>query len=109
MQAVLGMLVLVLLFVFVSLLFGGSKDQQYGATFSTHYAEELGIDWRDAYNAMLEDLDVNAVRIPIHWWRIQGNASDFDWSEIDYMMDRAEIAGADVTLVIGQKVVRWPE
>ena len=41
-----------------------TPDVPLGLTFSRLYAEQLGVDWREAYQAMLIDLQPAQVRLP---------------------------------------------
>lgn len=82
---------------------------RFGVTFSVKYAEKLGLDWREAYLATLDDLGVRTLRIPVYWDRVERERGSYDWSEVDWMLDEAATRGADVLLVVGRKVPRWPE
>ncbi|MBT3230248.1 hypothetical protein HN358_00480 [Candidatus Uhrbacteria bacterium] len=104
-------------FVLAVLLFGvvfGSltheRDPKVGASFSTHYTEYLGLDVEGTYEAILADLEgLEALRIPVYWDEIEAVRGEYDFQEVDYLMDRAAQEGIDVTLVVGLKVPRWPE
>lgn len=85
------------------------RQIRYGATFSTMYAEELGLNWREVYIAMLDDLQVRDIRIPAYWERIEAEKDTYDWSELDFMLREARVRDADVVLAIGRRVPRWPE
>lgn len=80
-----------------------------GATFSIEYAEYLELDWQEVYLAMLDDLEIKHMRIPIYWSRVETASGQFDFSEVDWMMAEAEKRDVKVTLVTGMKVPRWPE
>ncbi len=107
--AIAGLIITVLIFAFLSIFIGTPKNQIIGATFSVHYAEELGLDWQEMYIASLEELELNHLRIPVYWNRIEFQPGDYLWEEIDFMMDEAAARNVDITLAIGQKVPRWPE
>lgn len=81
----------------------------YGVTFSTQYAKSLGLDWRQAFIATLDDLGVRKFRIPVYWDDVESKRGSEDWSEVDWMMGQAASRGAEVILVIGFKTPRWPE
>lgn len=81
----------------------------FGVTFSSIYAENLGLDAREVYTAMLDDLDVKYLRLPAYWSRIETSRDEYDWHELDWFIEEAEKRGVGVTLAIGQKVPRWPE
>ena len=42
------------------------KDIQYGVSFNTLYAQELGLPWEEVYTAILEDLQVRHLRLAAH-------------------------------------------
>ena len=92
-----------------SLLRGRTNDVVYGATFSSIYAAELGLDVRETYTAVLDELQVKALRIPVYWSKVEGSEGVYDFHDLDWMMNEAGGRGIPVTLVIGQKVPRWPE
>lgn len=81
----------------------------YGVTFSPLYAEELGLDWREVYRAMLGELGVKKLRIAAYWERIEPERDVYDWSEIDFQIAEAKTHDADIILSIGRRLPRWPE
>jgi hypothetical protein len=87
----------------------GEREVLLGATFSKHYAEELGLDWREAYLATIDDLDVRALRIPVYWDDIEAEKGEFDFSDVDWQLDQAAKRGVKVILAVGMKLPRWPE
>lgn len=108
--------VIFLLFVFVIAVFASlqANRQQvtpvtYGATFSSAYAESLGLNWRDAYVDTLNTLPLKRLRIPIYWSDLQPTVETFNWEELDWMVDQAEAREISLVLVVGRKVPRWPE
>ncbi len=80
-----------------------------GVTFSDKYAAELGLDWKQVYLALLDDLRVRRFRIPVYWNEVEAERGRYDWSNVDWQLDEAQKRGAEVVLVLGQKVPRWPE
>ncbi len=89
----------------------GSKAKviDYGVTFSVPYAQGLGIDWKAAYSGMLTDLNVKLIRIPVYWDEVENSQGQYDFSDIDYMLNLAEQNHAQVILAIGKRLPRWPE
>ncbi len=85
------------------------KDAALGATFSTVYADDLGIDWMAAYTAMLDDLGVRRLRLPAYWSRIEPEPDVYDFSELDWQLEQADRRGVKVILAVGRKLPRWPE
>lgn len=102
--------VVVLLFIYINMpAKAGDQDAKIGVTFSYIYAEQIGLDWRQAYLAMLDDIKVKHVRLPIYWDRVEQVEGQYDFSSIDWQLQEAQKRGVGIILVLGQKVPRWPE
>lgn len=84
-------------------------DMTLGATYSVDYAEYLGLDPVQTFEHIAEDLDLDFVRIPVYWNRIERTDDAFDFAQIDRLMALAETHDIPVVLAIGRKVPRWPE
>jgi len=82
---------------------------RFGVTFSHTFAEHLKLDWQETYNAILDDLGVRELRIPVYWPEIEMEKGNFNFSDYDWMMSEAEKRNVNVTLVVGMRVPRWPE
>lgn len=85
------------------------SEVQFGVTFSDKYAESLGLDWRETYISVLDDLEVRKLRIPVYWDQVEARQGIYDWSDVDWMLEEAEKRDAEVILAIGHKTPRWPE
>lgn len=81
----------------------------YGVTFSVMQAEDLELDWRTAYRAILDDLKVRDFRIPAYWPRVEPKQDTYDWNELDFELREARARGARVVLAVGRRLPRWPE
>ncbi len=81
----------------------------YGMSFNTMYARELGLDWKETYDAILADLGVRNLRLAAHWPMVEPIDDVYNFSELDYQVKQAEIVGADVILAVGRRLPRWPE
>jgi len=82
----------------------------YGVTFSVPYTRDtLGLNWKKAYLALLDDLKVRHFRIPVYWNEHELRQGEFNFSAVDFMLNEAEARSADVILAVGQKLPRWPE
>lgn len=86
-----------------------SAPPEFGVTFSTKYARELGLDWKEAYIATLDDLGMRKLRIPVYWDEAESEEGRYAWEDIDWMLDEASKRGAEVILAVGRKTPRWPE
>lgn len=85
------------------------ENVSLGLTFSHRYAADLGLDWRETYLALLDDVGVRHLRLPVYWDLIETIPGEDDWAALDWQI--AEAAGREVNiiLVLGQRVPRWPE
>lgn len=81
----------------------------YGMSFNTPYARELGLDWRQTYDAILDDLKVRKLRLAAHWPMVEPIPNVYNFEELDYQIKRAEEVGATVILAVGRRLPRWPE
>lgn len=81
----------------------------FGATFSTKFCDELGLDWKETYQAMLDQLRVRYIRIPVYWDEIEKEEGVFDFSKYDYLLSEGEKRHAHFVISVGRRVPRWPE
>ena len=81
----------------------------YGVSFNTPYARELGLDWRETYDAIIDDLQVRHFRLAAHWPMVEPQPNIYNFEELDYQIRRAEEVGATVILAVGRRLPRWPE
>ena len=86
-----------------------NKKAQLGVTFSYRYASDIGLDWQKAYAAVLDDLQVKKIRIPVYWDLVEKREGEYDFSAVDWQLAEARKRDAEIILVVGQKVPRWPE
>lgn len=80
-----------------------------GYTYSVTYAEYLGLDPVAAFDAITVELRPAFVRLPVYWQRVESKQGEFDFAELDRLMDIASRYDTQVILAIGRKVPRWPE
>lgn len=81
----------------------------WGATFSQKMCGHLGIDWREAYRALVWDLHPASLRLVAYWDLIERRPGRYDFRDLDEQVAEAERAGIPVVIAVGQKVPRWPE
>lgn len=81
----------------------------WGVTFTKSYAEYLGLDWQEAYLAILDDLKISSVRVGINWDEIEKEKGVFDFEDYDWMFREADKRGIEILPVVGLKTPRWPE
>ncbi|MCU0679736.1 MAG: beta-galactosidase [Planctomycetes bacterium] len=86
-----------------------SDPSFWGVTFSTKFSEELGLNWQEAYLAILDDLKVKDIRIPVYWDEIETQQNKFDFSDYDFILNEGAKRQAKFTIAIGRRLPRWPE
>jgi len=85
------------------------NDIDYGTTFSKKYADEIGLDWKDAYIKILDDLGAKNLRLVVYWEDSEPTPDRYNYDDIKWQLDEAEKRDAHVILSVGQKVPRFPE
>ena len=73
--------VVLLVIWLVSLNAGPKADKiEYGVTFSKPYAQSLGLNWKEVYVAILDDLNVRKIRLSAYWNEVQGDADKYNFA-----------------------------
>lgn len=85
------------------------KKLEIGTTFVPNYARYLGVDPKETLDAIINDLDIDRIRLVSYWKDIEPVAGTYDFSELDWQFDMAEAHGTKVSLAIGMRQPRWPE
>ncbi len=80
-----------------------------GASFIPAYAESLGLDARETMDAMINDAGIRHFRLVSYWNQTEPQQDQFDFSLLDWQFEKAEAAGAKITLSLGLRQPRWPE
>jgi hypothetical protein len=106
---ILGTLVVLGILVFLLAYKPVPEQISYGMSFNTPYARELGLDWRETYNAILDELGVRKLRLAAHWPMVEPVNGTYNFEELDYQIERAEEVGATVVFAVGRRLPRWPE
>ncbi len=81
----------------------------YGMSFNTMYARELGLDWQETYDAIVDELGVRKFRLAAHWPMTEPMRDVYNFAELDYQLAKAESVNAEVILAVGRRLPRWPE
>lgn len=108
------LILLILLLILFGYLFIGkepprAKEIKWGVTFSQKHAIDLGLDWKEVYLAMLDDLKVKNLRLIAYWDLIESEEGSYYFEDLDWQIKEAEAREANITLVMGIRVPRWPE
>jgi hypothetical protein len=85
------------------------QEQAFGLVYSYKQAEEFGFEPNNLYLRVINDLEPKYLRIIAYWDRIEKEKDNYDFSELDFQIKEAEKRNIKITLIIGEKVPRWPE
>lgn len=101
--------ILLLAFFFLSSDFEKPEKFIYGVSFSRFHADELKLDWKETYLAILNDLKVRNFRFSVHWPLTEPEEGKYNFEELDFQIEEAKKAGASVILAVGRRLPGWPE
>ncbi|MFN3692651.1 MAG: glycoside hydrolase family 2 TIM barrel-domain containing protein [Candidatus Paceibacteria bacterium] len=97
-------------FIILALAYKPVPEQiAYGMSFNTPYARELGLDWQETYDAIIDDLGVRRLRLAAHWPMVEPQNDVWNFKELDYQVKKAEAVGATIVFAVGRRLPRWPE
>jgi len=88
---------------------GLTDRPEWGVAFSKTFATELGLDWRENYLAVLDDLGAKKIRLPIYWQDVEPEPGQYNFSDYDWLITEAQKRNVQLILVVGRKLPRWPE
>jgi hypothetical protein len=80
-----------------------------GATFIPDYARQLGLEPEQTMDAIINDLQPDQLRLVSYWENGEAVPGTYDFTFLDWQMEKAKNAGIDVSLAIGLRQPRWPE
>lgn len=109
----LFLIILLLILFLVGFFFIGRPPRAekitFGINFSQKHSQNLDLDWKEAYLAFLDDLEVKNIKLLTHWDLIESEKDKYTFEDLDWQVEMAEEKGANLILVIGIKTGRWPE
>lgn len=87
----------------------GNKPVTLGVSFIPDYASYLGLDPQTTMDAIINDLHVKHFRLTSYWSDIETQPGQYDFTQLDWELAKANAAHAKVNLAIGLRQPRWPE
>lgn len=111
-KKILKVFLIVFLLIIVFFFVGSPPKAEkiiWGVNFSQKHAQGLGIDWKESYSALIDELGVKDIRLAVHWDLIEPNKGEYDFSDLDWQIKKAEEKGVNIIPAIGMKAPRWPE
>lgn len=104
-----SLIVALLLVWFVSLFAPKAQKVAYGVTFSYPYAQSLGLDWKQTFQDILNDLKPKYLRLSAYWDATEPNKDQYNFDDLDYQIDQTSGHNTQVVLAVGRRLPRWPE
>jgi len=109
----IALYILIFILIVISFFFVYKPPQQktitFGVNFSQKHAQNLGLDWKETYSAIIDDLAVKNIKLAVHWDLVEQKDGEYDFNDLDWQINKAEENGVKLLLVIGMKTPRWPE
>lgn len=102
---------LLVMFIVARIYIMGNADKplELGTTFVPNYARYLGVDPKETLDAIINDLDVDRIRLVSYWKDIEPVQGTYNFEELDWQFEMAEQHGTKVSLALGMRQPRWPE
>ena len=101
--------IIILIYLSLWLFDFSNQNQIFGITFSANYAKSLGLDPKETYLAILNELNFKKLRLVAYWPEIQPEKNKFNFDDLDFQINEAEKRNKEIILAIGFRVPRWPE
>lgn len=111
-KKILVIVVIIVVVIFLYLFVGSFPsigDITWGVNFSQKHTQNFGLDWRETYTALLDDLGARRFKIAAHWDFLEPANNNFQFDDLDWQIEEAQKRKAKILLVIGMKTPRWPE
>jgi len=106
-------IILVIIILVMALFFIGNPPKPekiiWGVNFSQKHAQNLELDWKESYSALIDELGVRNIRLAVNWDLIEPGKGKYDFSDLDWQVTKAEEKGVNIVPAIGMKTPRWPE
>jgi hypothetical protein len=105
---IIALLIAVLCYFFVGWA-PAAKNIIWGVNFSQMQAEQLKLNWKEAYLAIIDNLGAKNIKLHTQWDWVEGKKDDYFFEDIDWQIKKAEEKNVKIIYVVGMKTGRWPE
>jgi hypothetical protein len=82
---------------------------EWGVSFSKKATDGLGLEWKEVFLAILDDLKVKKFRLIAYWDEIEKEEGKYDFTDLDWQVSEIEKRGGEIILAVGRRLPRWPE
>lgn len=84
-------------------------NSNFGVSFSVKQCRAFGIDPGDCLDWLITTGKFQRFRLMSYWNEHEPSVGTYDFTELDWQIDRVAKAGGTVTLCLGARQPRWPE
>lgn len=85
------------------------QNIEWNLTFSAKFSRQLGLNWQENFEVILNELKPAKIRLVAYWDEIEKEKGKFDFSETDWLIKKSKEKNIPIILTVGLKVPRWPE
>ncbi|MFA6338684.1 MAG: hypothetical protein WCW87_01315 [Candidatus Paceibacterota bacterium] len=85
------------------------SNSPWGVDFSQSQAEYFGLDWKETYSAIINDLGAKNIKLHTNWNAVETEKDKYFFDDIDWQIKQAEKNNVKIIFVVGLKTGRWPE
>ncbi len=82
---------------------------KWGATLSTKECRAWGVDIYKLLSLAVDELNIRQFRIMSYWDEIEATRGQYNFKNLDKLLNLANRKGAKVSLCLGLRQPRWPE
>lgn len=82
---------------------------EWGVTFSKRTAIDFGMDWKQIFLAILNDLKAKKIRLIAYWDEIEPAEDVYNFDDLDWQINEVEKRQGEIILALGRRLPRWPE
>lgn len=108
----IGVIILIFslaLFSFLLEQYNLRKPVKLGLTYTPRYAKELGLEPKLTFEKIVTELHPKTLRLTAYWDEIEPSEGNFDFTDLNWYINKAYSKNIPVVLTVGYKVPRWPE
>jgi len=85
-----------------------SRAQVMGTTFSQLQCGYMNLDYQEVFRQVCT-LGFDRIRLCSYWNEIEPVENQFNFTQLDWLLEESDRAGVEVVLTVGMKAPRWPE
>ncbi len=80
-----------------------------GVTFSTSYAQYLGLNPKKTFLALRDEMGIHRFRLVTFWNDVEPSHGHYDFSNLDWQLNYIKQVNGTASVAIGMRQPRWPE